>query len=136
MKPDKFSGSTSVDTFLIQFNTCASYNRWSDRDKAAQLKCCLAGNAAQLLWECGGGEDMTYGELSGKLKDRYGSAGLHERFATKLRCRRRRTSETLAELHSDIRRLMALAYPGSAHTPLGEEIAREHYISALADCEL
>jgi hypothetical protein len=26
MKPDKFSGSTSIETFLIQFGVCADYN--------------------------------------------------------------------------------------------------------------
>jgi len=136
MKPDKFSGATSVDTFLIQFNTCADYNGWENRDKAAQLKCCLTGSAAQILWDSGSGENMTYGDLVEKLRSRYGSAGLHERFATELRCRRRKTGETLAELHSEIRRLMALAYPGTAHTQLGEEIARDHFVTALADRDL
>ena len=136
MKPDKFSGATSVETFLIQFDTCAEYNRWGSRDKAAQLKCCLAGTAAQVLWDSGSGHNMRYNELVDKLRARYGSTGLHERFATELSCRRRKTNETLAELHADIRRLMALAHPGSAQTQLGEEIARDHFVTALADRDL
>ena len=136
MKPEKFSGATSIETFLIQFGTCAEYNGWGNRDRAAQLKCCLVGGAAQMLWNSGDSSDMTYGVLVEKLRARYGSAGLHERFATELRSRRRRANETLAELHSDIRRLMAMAYPGTTHTQLGEEIARDHFITALADRDL
>jgi len=31
---------------------------------------------------------------------------------------------------------MALAHPGSAQTQLGEEIARDHFVTALADRDL
>ena len=37
IKPDKFNGSGSVETFLAQFNICGDYNGWSDSDRAAQL---------------------------------------------------------------------------------------------------
>ena len=49
MKPDKFGGTGSVETFLAQFDICAEYNGWSDNDKAAHLKCSLSSVAAQLL---------------------------------------------------------------------------------------
>ena len=71
-----------------------------------------------------------------KLKSRFGAVGLHERFAVELRARRRRNNESIAELNSDIKRLMTLAYPESAHSKLGQVIARNHFISALGDREL
>ena len=135
MKPEKFSGATSVETFFIQFGVCAKYNAWSDADKAAHLKCCLTGGASQVLWEDSANGEMTFAELEQKLRARYGSAGLYERFAAELRGRRRRNNEGLAELHADIKRLMALAYPDSAHTSLGQIIARDHFITALNDRE-
>ena len=95
MKPDKFTGASSVETFLIQFGVCAEYNGWHDRDKAAQLKCCLSGSASQILWDSGVTGEMTYSELVQKLKARFGAVGLHERFAAELRGRRRRHNETL-----------------------------------------
>lgn len=49
MKPGKFDGTTSIDTFLIQFDTVSEYNGWSERDRCAQLKCCLTGTAGQIL---------------------------------------------------------------------------------------
>ena len=95
---------------------CAEYNQWNASDKAAHLKCSLTGGAAQVLWDSGKSGDLTYEELVGKLRARYGAAGLHERFAAELHSRRRRNNETLAELHADIKRLMALTYPDSAHS--------------------
>jgi len=52
-----------------------------------------------------------------------------------LRNRRRRTGETLQDLHDDIRRLAALAYP---HVPsqMREEIACDHFLDALGDANL
>jgi hypothetical protein len=43
MKPDKFSGTTSVETFLIQFDVCADYNNWNETDRVAQLNVALQG---------------------------------------------------------------------------------------------
>ena len=41
MKPDKFDGRGSVETFLAQFDICADYNEWSDADRTAHLKLSL-----------------------------------------------------------------------------------------------
>ena len=79
---------------------------------------------------------MTYEELVAKLRARFGAAGLHERFAAELRSRRRKNGESLAELHAEIKRVMALAYPDSAHSPLGQVIAMDHFIAALDNREL
>ena len=49
MKPSKYDGSSSVDTFLIQFATCADYNKWDAEERCANLKCCLAGSVGQIL---------------------------------------------------------------------------------------
>src|SRR5664279_5089948 len=81
MKPDKFTGASSVETFLIQFGVCADYNRWNKIDMAAQLKCCLAGATSQILWDGGTRGDMSYDELVTKLKARFGSDGMCELYA-------------------------------------------------------
>ena len=47
MKPDKFdSKRVPLNTFLIQFETRSEYNGWSEKEKIAQLRCCLTGDAA------------------------------------------------------------------------------------------
>jgi hypothetical protein len=49
MKPEKFDGKSSFETFLAQFENCATYNEWNERDKVAHLRWSLTGIAAQLL---------------------------------------------------------------------------------------
>ena len=109
MKPEKFDGMGSLETFLYQFDNCSKYNRWDAADQVAHLRWSLSGMAAQLLW---GTEEMTYDQLLEKLRNRFGGKGMEEKFQNELRCRRRARGESLQELAQDIQRLMALAYPG------------------------
>ena len=136
MKPPRFDGSASVDTFLIQFATCADYNGWTDEDKAANLKCNLSGPVGQLLWEAGDAAQLSYPQLVSKLRARYGSEGQKELFVAQLRARRRRSNESLAELYRDVKRLMSLAYSNSYGSELHEEISKSHFIAALGDRNL
>jgi len=91
----------------------------------------LTGTAAQLLW---GSENLSYEELLDKLKRRFSGKGMEKKFQSELRCRRRNRGESLRELAHDIRRLMTLAYPGE-QSSLSEHIARDAFLSALADPE-
>ena len=59
---------------------------------------------------------------------------MEEKFQTELRCRRRSKGESLRELPQDIRRLMAMAYPGKKSS-LSEHIARDSFLTALGDAE-
>jgi hypothetical protein len=136
MKPDKYSGNTAIETYLMQFETVADYNGWSYHRQCAQLRCCLTGNAAQILWGAGSHEKLTYETLVARLQSRFGAAGQKEHFSAELRALRRKNGESLAELHGHVRRLMSLAYPESADSDLGEIIARDHFIAALNDREL
>jgi len=94
---------------MYTFENCATYNKWKQEGKAAHLRWSLTGPAAQLLWDASG---ENYEDLVEKLRARFGGKGMEERFQTELRCRRRGKGESLRELAQDIRRLMALAYPG------------------------
>ena len=49
MKPEKFDGKGSFETFLYQFENCSRYNQWNKEHKVAYLRWSLLGNAAQLL---------------------------------------------------------------------------------------
>jgi hypothetical protein len=57
MKPDKFDGRSSFETFLYMFEICSRYNRWVEEDKVAHQRWSLTGVAAQLLWDTDG---LTY----------------------------------------------------------------------------
>jgi len=136
IKPNKFNGKGSVETFMAQFAICASHNHWSDAEKTAQLKCCIVDEAASVIWDSGNAEEVTYGELMEKLQRRYGCLDQQEKYEAELRARRRREKETLPELYQDIRCMMVKAYPGQTSSPLYERTAKEHFLAALKDREL
>ena len=87
----------------------------------------------ELLWESG---NITYEQLVTKLKDRFGTVGLEQRYRTELRCRRRREGESIRELAQGIRSLMLQAYPGESDSRMGQHIAMGSFIKALADAEM
>ena len=124
IKPDKYSVNMPIESYVSHFETVASYNDWTPRDKVAHLKAALTGDAAQLLWDMGDHSDLTYDALVSRLRARFGSADHRERFACQLRALRRRAGQSLQELHNEVRRLMALAYPGTAYSDLNEILAR------------
>jgi len=131
MKPEKFNGNESLETFLTQFENCAAYNRWSVEDKVAHLPWSFTGAAAQLLW---GSESLSYVKLLEKLRWRFSGKGMEEKFQTELRRCRRNQRESLRELAQYIQRLMALAYPGEK-SKLAKHIASEALLVALSNTE-
>lgn len=77
MKPEKFDGRSSFETFIYMFENCCKYNRWDEEDKVAHLRWSLTGIAAQLLWDT---ENLTYRQLVERLRDRFGGKGMEEKF--------------------------------------------------------
>src|SRR6266568_4814958 len=74
MMAKDYDGTSLLSVFLTQFESCAEYNEWDGRDKVAYLKNSLTGNAVHVL-EDGAGANMSYTELVGRLKNRYGTEG-------------------------------------------------------------
>ena len=87
----------------------------------------------ELLWDA---DEITYDHLVKKLKNRFGAAGMEQRYRNELRCRRRREGESLRELAQSIQRLMTLAYPGEGDSHIGQHIAMDSFLVALADPDL
>jgi len=79
---------------------------------------------------------VTYEQLVAKLKDRLWTVGLEQRYRTELRCRRRKEGESIRELAQGLHRLMLRAYPGESDSKLGQHIATDAFITALADPEM
>ena len=137
MKPDKFDAKrVPLNTFLIQFDTCSEYNGWSEREKIAQLRCCLTGDAAQVLWDNPNVHDLCFTGLVEKLKARYGTIGQREKYAAELRALRRKKNQSVTELYHEVKKLMVLAYPECGNSELFEVIACDHFLRSLDDTEL
>ena len=75
MKPGRFDGTGSFESFLVQFEVCASHNKWTAADKVDHLRCALERAATQLLWDFGAQPNATYEELVERLRQRYGTEG-------------------------------------------------------------
>jgi len=51
LKPPKFDGTGSFETFLAQFRICAVYNQWTEAEKLVYLRGSLKKEAVQVLWD-------------------------------------------------------------------------------------
>jgi len=68
--PEKFDGTTTLNIFLGQFESCAKYNKWNVDDKITQLRDSLEGNAAYILGD-GAFTRTSYAKLVTRLKNRF-----------------------------------------------------------------
>ena len=134
LKPEPFNGHTPLEAFIRQLEDCSEYNDWNEKEKALHLRMNLRGVAAQILDQ----EDsrkMSYDELIGRLRRRYGTDGQMALFRAQLRGRRRGKDEPLLSVYTDISRLTALAYPGR-QTEHSQSIAVDAFIDSLGDEDL
>src|SRR6218665_1838177 len=93
----------------------------------------LTDSAAQFIWESS--EIETAEDLIKRLEDRFGSKDQQAVYRVLLENRRQAPDETLSSLVSDVRKLLALAYP-TEHSDLRETLAIRSYINALYDRDL
>src|SRR5678815_4377150 len=135
MKPGKFDGTGSLESFLVQFEVCARHNKWTAADRVDYLRCSLEKAATQLLWDFGAQPSVSYEELVERLRQRYGTEGQAETFRAQLYYRRQRPEENLSDLLHEIRRLVVLAYPVPSNETT-QIIAKDAFLEAMRDREL
>jgi len=99
------------------------------------LKNALEKDAANVLWDYGSEVTDSLSKLTRTLKMRFGGDNFAEKNRIELRNRRRSPTEALTDLHTDIRRLSALAYPDTDHKTR-EVLSCDYFIDALGDPEL
>ena len=132
LKPPKYDGTTPFETFWAQFQNCCSYNRWTKTEQLVYLRGSLEKEAGQVLWDYSTEVTNSLKKLTVTLKERFGGTNQADKFRMEVRHRRRKNGETLQSLHSDIRRLAALAFPELDHKAR-ESIACDYFIDALDD---
>ena len=121
LKLGTYSGSSCLKTFLAKFQNCSDYYNWDDRERLCHIRASLEGPAGQVLWDAG--QQSSVDEVIRLLQNRFGSLNEEERYRSELKARRRRRGESLQSVYQDIRRIMALAFPGKSG-PLWEIMAR------------
>jgi len=115
LKPPKYDGTGSFETFLAQFQNCALYNKWTKKEQIVYLRSSLEKDANQVLWDYSAETTALLSRMIRTLKERFGEANQSDKYRFELKNRRRRPNETLRNLHSDIRRLAALALSELEH---------------------
>ena len=51
IRPQKFSGTDSLETICAHFRNSAAYSRWTEKDQLVHLKVGLTSDASQVLWD-------------------------------------------------------------------------------------
>ena len=115
---------------MVKFENCSDYYDWNDRERLCHLRASLEGPAGQVLWDAG--QQSSVNEVIRLLNNRFGSLNEEERYRCELKARRRHRGESLQTVYQDIRRLMALAFPGQSG-PLWEIMARDTFLESLGD---
>jgi hypothetical protein len=136
MKPREFDGkNVDINTFLVQFESCARFNGWSDLGKAAFFRNSLSGEAAQQLWNDGDSCDTRYEDLVECLRRRYAAVGQEESYRAELSALRRWQQYTLLNVYQNVKRLMVMAFPAE-QSSCRTIVARDTFVSALNDTQL
>jgi len=132
-KINKYNGSTSLETYLLQFKQLATYLEWSEKDIFYNICASLEGSAARVLWELPKG--ATTADLERLLQTRFGTEQQTISYQAKLRARRREANESLQDLYRDISHLLQLAYPGEGGRFISL-IGVDTFITAVNEKEL
>jgi len=108
---------------------------WSKPQKLVYLKSSLDKDVANILRDYDKEEISSLSGLTRILKNRYGGKSFAEKHRIELRNWRRRPDESISNLHVDIRRLAALAFP-NVECKARESIACDHFLDALDNQDL
>ena len=99
LKPLKYGGTTSLQTFLAQFETCASHNQWSKFEKLAFFRSSMQKEAGQVLWDYGTEAASTPKQLKKILQERFGGVNQANKYRLEVRIRRWGLNEPLNSLY-------------------------------------
>jgi len=135
LKPPKYNGNTSFETFFAQFQNCVLHNKWSRTEQLAYLKAALVDDAGQVLWDYGAEITNSLSSLVKLLKERFGGTMRADKYRLELRGRKRKPSESLEVLHRDIRRLIVLAHP-DLDSRAREVMACDYFVQSIAEPDL
>ena len=130
LRPPKYDGTTSFETFLAQFKNCSQYNTWDKDEQLAYLRGTLDKEAAQVLWDSSAEKVASVHKLIKTLRARFGGVNRADKYRIEVKKKRRKAGESLRTLHSDIRRLTALAFPDIDYAAR-ERIACDYFVDAL-----
>jgi len=130
IKLSSYDGSTPLQSHIAKLNNCAKYYSWNSQEKVCHLKNSLEGPASQILWQIS--DKATEEQVLELLRHHFGHINQAERFRAELSMRKHKPVESVQELYNEIRRLLALSFPGESGG-LYDIIGRDAFLAALDD---
>lgn len=131
--PESFKGDVHLEEYLGQFESCATWNGWSESQKAQQLFMCLRGRARGVIRHKDEWKKITYKELVGRLEAMF--SGQSELYLAQLRGRQQQQQESLQDFAQAVIKLTDNAYVGMSEEARNR-IARDHFMGNLRDREI
>ena len=126
-------GTTSWESFWIQFQMLSDRFKWQSRKQAEQLFFCLKDDALTFASELSQDVRTDIFAFHTAMKQRFADHTLPETYRAKLQNMHRKSDEPIQEFGTRINLLMTKAYPGLNDEKLKSELAIGHFLNGLND---
>ena len=135
--PDNFDGSNKTEwsDYIIHFEQVASWNEWTDAQKAKMLSIHLRGEAQKLLTDLTMAQLSNYDTMKQIITDRYAPKEKDVAYRCQLRYRKREKGESVSDYGHHLSRLARKAYPNLTLSQL-EMYVIDQFITGLGNYEL
>ena len=131
--PDYDGVNMPLETFVTKFEASAKFHRWNAEARAYYLTNALSGQAAQVLWPLP--PERTEGQVLQALRLHFGNENRREEYRDRLFAMKQKPGMSLQDLHNEICKLTALAYPMDKGDML-DSFGLMNFFSAMSDVEL
>lgn len=136
-EPEKFDGK-SVDwkDYIVQFEQVATWNNWTDFEKAQQLSMSLRGTAQKILGDLKLSVVHNYALLKSVLAQRFNPKERVTASRCEFSARKRKSGENLSDFGYALRRHVRLAYPDSEYNSVLEQLVINQFITGLCHTDM
>ena len=133
--PDPFSGEGSWEQWYFHFQNVAAVNDWNAENQLKWLKVRLVGRAQTAFQRLPDDTRADFKLAVAALKERFEPASRKTRYQAELQSRRKRKTESWADLADDLRRLANKAYP-DLEERARERLALNTYLSLVDNTQV
>ena len=132
--PDTFNGDGNWDDWAAHFDNCSEINGCDAAAKLKFLKVTLTGRAQSVFQCLPDYQKDTFAHATTALQKWFEPISKQQVYATELSTKRKRPTESWADLTDDLRELASKAYPDLAREGT-DQLALTHYLMSLTDIQ-